>query len=238
MSNLTSAKLFPSFTGSVCLLSIALGFASCNGRGQYPDPTPATRVQADDIRADGQRRIDKIEADLAQQEHALDFRVTQTQTTAAHERDQIILDRDRENQPLMAQEADIQTTAERESKRIDDDLADQLKRIDGPEADRVRADAISRKAEIERRRTEEVANLTSKRDRAEAVAREKKATVDEREAKDLAALKAERENAQLKARADRLAVENDVSKQLNNVAEDSKKRINRTTDANTTKTSP
>jgi hypothetical protein len=237
MRNLSMAKFYPSLTGSACLLSIALGFASCDGRGQYPDPTPATRVQADEIRADGQRRIDKIESDLAQQEHALDFRMTQTQTTAAHERDQIILARDRETQPLIAKEADIQATATRESKRIDDDLADQLKRIDGPEADRVRADATSRKADIERKRAVEAANLTSKRDRAEAVAREKKASVDEREAKDLAALKTERENAQLKARADRLAVEDDVSKQLNRAAEDSKKRL-KTADANTTRTSP
>jgi hypothetical protein len=232
-----TAKPFSFLTGAACLLSITLSFASCNGsRGQYPDPTPATRVQADEIRAAGQRRIEKIEADLAQQEHAMDFQMIQTQTRAAHERDQIILNRDRETQPLIAQEAAIQATAERESTRIDDDSADQLKRIDGPEADRVRADAISRKAEIERKRTEDVARLTSKRDHAEALAREKKASVDEREAKDLATLKNERENAGLKARADRLTVETDVSKKLNHVAEESQKRMKHTTD--TTRTTP
>ncbi len=234
MTHLPASSL-RSFTSSVgvttCLLSLALGLAACNGgREKYPDTTQETRLHADEIRADGLRRTEKIEADLVQQERALDFRATQIQTVAARDRDQIILERDKENQPVLADEAVARATAEREKIRIDDDLNARIKQVDGAEADRLRADAASRKAELERKRTEDLANTTVKRSKAEATAREKKAAIDEREAKDLAAIKNERENAQLKARADRLGVEADVNKRLNDMAEEAKKRTDKNRD--------
>ena len=225
-------KSLHSFTCSAgvatCLLSVALGLSACNGsRTKYPDATQETRMRADEIRADGQRRTEKIEADLAQLEHALDFRATQTQTIAARDRDQAILERDKENMPLVAEDTEAKAAADREKNRIDEELNAKTKQVDGPEADRLRADAASRKAELERKRTADLANTSAKREKIETAAREKKTTIDEREAKDLAAIKSERENAQLKARADRLAVEADVNKRLNDMAEDSKKRMDK-----------
>ena len=162
---------------------------------------------------------------MAQLERALDFRANQVKTTAMHEREQIVLDRDREVQPLVAEEREDKDASDREMARIDAELDAKLKLVDGAEVERLRTEAVSRKADIERKRAEAVAKSEPKRMKLEENMRERTIAVDDREAKSSDGIKREREEVERKARADRLAVEADTTKRLNEVAADSKMRM-------------
>lgn len=209
-----------------CLLVLALGLGGCaTSHARYPDPTQETQIRADEIRAESARSQEKITTDVAQLERALDFRANQTKTTAIHEREQIVLERDREAQPLGAEEREAKDASEREQARIDAELAAKLKAVDGAEAERLRAEAVSQKAVIEQKRTEDVAKSSAKRAKLDEKMREKTVAVDEREAKGSDEIMREREEVRRKARADRLVVENDTTKRLSEVGKDSKKRM-------------
>ena len=142
-----------------------------------------------------------------------------------HEREQIVLDRDREVQPLVAEEREDKDASDREMARIDAELDAKLKLVDGAEVERLRTEAVSRKADIERKRAEAVAKSEPKRMKLEENMRERTIAVDDREAKSSDGIKREREEVERKARADRLAVEADTTKRLNEVAADSKMRM-------------
>ena len=162
---------------------------------------------------------------MAQLERALDFRANQVKTTAMHEREQIVLERDREVQPLVAEEREDKDASDREMARSDAELDAKLKLVDGAEVERLRTEAVSRKADIERKRAEAVAKSEPKRMKLEENMRERTIAVDDREAKSSDGIKREREEVERKARADRLAVEADTTKRLNEVAADSKMRM-------------
>ena len=142
-----------------------------------------------------------------------------------HEREQIVLDRDREVQPLVAEEREDKDASDREMARIDAELDAKRKLVDGAEVERLRTEAVSRKADIERKRAEAVAKSEPKRMKLEEDMRERTIAVDDREAKSSDGIKREREEVERKARADRLAVEADTTKRLNEVAADSKMRM-------------
>jgi osmotically-inducible protein OsmY len=212
--------------GSIALLTVALGLCSCTGDGaRYPDPTRETQIKADDIRADAERRRNKIDSDLAQAEQALDFRATQAKSVGDHEAAQITLDRDQSVQPLAAQEREVTAAAAREQTRSDEELAAKLKPAAGPEADRLRAEALVHKAALDQQLGEDIAKLHTKQEKAETTAREKRIAVDERQAKDLATIQREREEIERKARTDLLAIDGETTKRLDALGKDSKERM-------------
>ena len=220
------APIIRSVSLSSCLLALAIGLGSCAmDHARYPDPTGKTRIQTDDIRAQASRRQDKIDTDLAQQERTLDFRVNQTKATATREREQLLLDRDQEVQPLTAEAREAKEATIREGTRIDAELETKLKTADGTETDRLRTEATSRKATIDLKRSEDAAKLEAKRAKAEAKLREKTISADEREAKNLDGIERERDELVRKARADRLEVDAETAKRLDEIAKDGKERM-------------
>lgn len=193
----------------------------------YPDNTEQTRAQADNIRAEKQRRDEVIDRDLQQTRTTLAFEEGQVIKKATQERQRIALDRDERVQPLMARQAEVKATSERDCERLTESSESRLLILNGEEAVRVTTETESRIAEVKRKAAEVTANTQADIAKANQDAADRTAVVDANEAKERAAIAARRDAAERAAREEHLAVAQQTSARIDQLGRQSRSRTER-----------
>lgn len=210
-------------------LVAACAVVGCNrdNTSEYPDNTEQTKAQADNIRLEKQRRDEVIDRNLQQTRTTLAFEETQVMKKATQERQRIALDRDERVQPLMARQADVKATSERDCERLTQDSEARLLVLNGDEATRVKTETDSKIAEVKRKAADVTANTQADIAKANQAAADRTANVDAGEAKERAAISLRRDEAERLAREEHLAVAQQTSAKIDQLGRQSSSRTER-----------
>lgn len=228
----------PTLPIASAVIAAALIVAGCDqqtARGDYPDRTEETRIQADAIRKDAAQRKEAIDREYDEKATANAFRASQVKAKAKRDREEIELEREREVAPLAAKQKEAKAKAEREREQIKADSELKLKDLGGAEADKAKAERDGKIAEAEQRAAAAVAEVADDITKAGLKAQKAKAVVDEREAKELAEVDRELAEAKTKVRERKLAIDAETNDRLAKLEKDSKTRVekNRTAETQT-----
>jgi osmotically-inducible protein OsmY len=214
----------------VLATGLILATAGCDqqsARSDYPDNTPQTHRQVDEINNDATARkaaIDKRYDDTAT---AIAFHRGQISDKAKADRAKIALDHDRDVAPLTAKRNATKVKYDAQKQEIATALDKKQKDNTAEEAPKLQADAASQTADVDRKETAEFVSIDQDIRSADDTAAKKKNDVDAQEAKDLADCDRQLTEAKNQARADKLAVDKDVNSKLASVESDSKSRMDK-----------
>ena len=219
------------FTGG--LLSVALlgclALPGCFGdRADLPDPTNETRIRAEEIDKDIDRRQEAERAELARREQELAFRAEQTKAKALNDVEQSELQRDRELAPLADEEKRLDAERDQHIAAAKAERDEKLRTAAGEDADRLRADADARLAVLAQEDAQRKSQLAQKRSDLLAKERERSAGINAKRDEELANIAREREQVRLDHRERMLAIERDRTSRLDALAKDSKGRMDET----------
>ena len=198
-----------------------------SARSDYPDTSPQTHRQVDEIQADATARRAAIDKRLDESTTAIAFHRGQISDKAKADRAKIALDHDQSVAPLTAKRESTKVKYDAQKQEIATALEKKQKDNAAEEAPKLQADAASQTAEVDRKQTAEYVSIDQDIRSADDTAAKKKNDLDAQESKDLADCDRQLTDAKNQARADKLAVDKDVNSKLASVEGDSKSRADK-----------
>ncbi|MBA3936840.1 MAG: BON domain-containing protein [Planctomycetes bacterium] len=216
------------FLVPVLATGLILATAGCDqqtARSDYPDNSPQTHRQIDEIQADATARRAAVDKRAEEKATAITFHRGQITDKAKADRAKIALDHDQAVAPLAAKREAAKVKYDAQKQEIATALAKKQKDNTAEEAPKLLADAASQTAEVERKETAEFVSIDQDIRSADDTAAKKKNDVDAQEAKDLADCDRQLTETKNQARADKLAVDKDVNGKVASVEGDSKSRM-------------
>ena len=209
---------------------LILATAGCDqqsARSDYPDNSPQTHRQVDEIQTDATARKAAIDKRADETATSISFHRGQITDKANADRAKIALDHDQTVAPLTAKREAVKVKYDAQKQEIATALEKKQKDNTAEEAPKLQADAASQTAEVDRKQTAEFVSIDQDIRSADDTAAKKKNEVDAQQAKDLADCDRQLTEAKNQARADKLAVDKDVTSKLASVEGDSRSRMDK-----------
>jgi osmotically-inducible protein OsmY len=212
---------------AACAIILALLWASgCDEmtvRGAAPDDTPGTQRAIDQVNADARTSKQDIDQALRDQSLNIAFRQNLIKETAAHQNEQVDIDRDKVVQPLKITMQSTREQAKADQQAIDLDAGQKLK-APGAQEPAITADHTTRLAELERKTAESVAAINAEIDKADAKAKQQHALIEKDRQNRLIDTSMELEADERTARQKKADIDNATIRKLNAISEASSDR--------------
>lgn len=203
-----SAILFSTFLFCGCTTSRT---------SDYPDHTPETTRKVDDIKLNARDQKDAIDKKYDEKSNNLDFRERQIREKYKADREAYSINAGKSNVDRVAKRRNIEVQANFDKDKIDADAAEKLKSSPAEDETKIKAEAISRKAEVDSNATNSLAPILSDTDADDAKMKQHHLEQDLAETKEMTALEKERTQARDEMRLKMVDVDKWTNEELSKV---------------------
>jgi len=213
-----SAILFSTFLFCGCTTSRT---------SDYPDHTPETTRKVDDIKLNARDQKDAIDKKYDEKSNNLDFRERQIREKYKADREAYSIKSGKSNVDRVAKRRNIEVQANFDKDKIDADAAEKLKSSPAEDEAKIKAEAISRKAEVDSNATNSLAPILSDTDADDAKMKQHHLEQDLAETKEMTALEKERTQARDEMRLKMVDVDKWTHEELGKVNKGAENKTNK-----------
>jgi len=203
---------------SVLLFSaFLLGGCTDSRTSDYPNRTPETTRKVDDIKLNARDQKDAINKRYDEKSNNLDFSERQIREKYKADREAYSISAGKSNTDRVAKRRNIESLSKFDKDKIDADVAEKLRTSPAEDEAKIKADAVSRKAEIDSNTTNNLAPILNEMDADDAKMKRHQLEQDLSEAKAITALEKERSQARDEMRLKMVDVDKWTNEELGKV---------------------
>ena len=197
-------------------------FSGCDDSrtSDYPDNSVNTTRRVDDIKQNARDQKDAVDVEADRVYARLKFDERQIREKYKAKRQSFVNGSDGDTTDREAKNRDIQIQAKHDKDVIDAEVAEKLKTSAPEQAAEIRADAVSRKAEIDNKSTSKLAPIASDTERSKAKNVQSGLELDREEAKELSKLEQERSKVRNETKEKTLKIDQWTTDELAKVHKD------------------
>lgn len=210
-------------TLAIALTASVLCFAGCDQSrtSDYPDHSVNTTRRVDDIKQNSRDQKDAVDAEADRLSNKYDFDERQIREKYKADRQAFINTSDKETTDHEAKNREIQIQAKHDKDVIDAEVAEKLRTASPEKTAEIKAEAASRKSEIDSKTTGKLAPIISESERSKAKNIQRGLEIDRSEAKEISALEQERSKTRNEMKDKKLKIDKWTNDELAKVGKDS-----------------